>query len=1257
MATLNEVYPVNYNVLSSDAFQQLDTTGFKSKYDEMIKAFEKKWKKGAKGKDLLDVAWTYITTGEIDPLNVIKGVLSVLTLIPEVGTVASAASTIVSFIWPKIFGDKPNAKNIFEELKPQIEALIQQDITNYQDAINQKKFDSLQKTINLYTVAIDNNDYVTAKTQLENLNSILTSDISIFIPEGYETGGLPYYAMVANAHILLLRDAIVNAEKLGFSDKEVDTHKKYIKMTIHNHTEAVIKAFLNGLDKFKSLDVNSYNKKANYIKGMTEMVLDLVALWPTFDPDHYQKEVEIEFTRTISSPIYQPVPKNMQNTSSSIVPSDLFHYQGDLVKLEFSTRTDNDGLAKIFTGIRNTFYKSPNTHETYHVDFSYNTQSSGNISRGSSNPIPIDLNNPIISTCIRNSFYKAIAGSSVLVNFKDGTQGYAFAQAPTGGAWDHSFIESDGAPEGHKLNYIYTSPGDTLRDFINVYTLISTPTINELSTEKIKGFPAEKGYIKNQGIMKYYGKPEYINGAQPVNLENQQTLIFEFHASKTAQYTIRIRYASTQGTKGYFRLDNQELQTLNIPTSHNGYVTGNIGENYDLYTIGSYTITEGNHTLQIQHNDKNGMVLDRIEFVPKDSLQDSPQDSPPEVHESTIIFDKSSPTIWSSNKHSYSHIHLEGSYTSQGSYPHNLLINLFHPTDPNRNHTIHVNNGDMNVDYGKDSVADGLNFNKITATIPSDAWYSGTITSMHLFNDNNFKTITPKFELSNELENITTQVNALFASSAQDTLASNVSDYWIEQVVMKVDALSDEVFGKEKKALRKLVNQAKRLSKIRNLLIGGNFDNLVAWYMGKDVVKESDHELFKSDHVLLPPPTFHPSYIFQKVEESKLKPNTRYTISGFIAHGEDVELVVSRYGQEIQKVMQVPYEEALPLTSESNSSCCVPNLNINETLADPHFFSYSIDVGSLEMEANPGIEFGLRIVKPTGMARVSNLEIREDRPLTAKEIRQVQRAARDWKQNYEQERTEITAIIQPVLNQINALYENEDWNGSIRSNVSYHDLEQIMLPTLLKTEEINCNYDHPAFLLKVYHWFMTDRIGEHGTILARFQEALDRAYTQLESRNLLHNGHFTTDTANWTIEGDAHHTILEDGRRVLRLPDWSSNATQTIEIEDFDLDQEYQLLIHAKGKGSITLQHGEENEYVETHTHHTNDFITSQNIPFTFKGNQIEVHITSEDGEFLIDHITVIEVSKTDTNTNIIENSPINTSMNSNVRVDIPRSL
>ncbi|HDR7791031.1 TPA: hypothetical protein QCY15_005674, partial [Bacillus paranthracis] len=470
-----------------------------------------------------------------------------------------------------------------------------------------------------------------------------------------------------------------------------------------------------------------------------------------------------------------------------------------------------------------------------------------------------------------------------------------------------------------------------------------------------------------------------------------------------------------------------------------------------------------------------------------------------------------------------------------------------------------------------------------------------------------------------DLNQITKQVQDLFATQDQTALSHEINDYWIDQVVLKVDALSDEVFGKEKKALRKVVNTAKQLSKARNLLIGGSFDTLDAWKLGKKVIRREDGDLFKGEHLLLPPPTtFSPSYAYQKIDEAKLKAYTRYTVSGFVAQGDPLEVVVSRYGKEIEKTLHVPYEEAHPITSEPTPNCCRPGTasSCNGETPDSHFFHYNIDVGALQTEANLGISLGLRIgetaANTLGLARIGNLEIREERPLTASEIRKVQKVETKWKKEWEQERADVTAKLQPVINQINALYVNNDWNGLVRPHIVEADIHAITIPDLPKQR----------------HWFMTDREGEHRSITEQMQQALTRAMNLLESQNLIHNGSFTNGVMNWTVEGGATVQLVSGENKALFLPHWDSSAAQNVQITNFDEDTEYTLRVRGKGKGKITLQHGTTGEQVETMVFSQKNMQKQELSYLTFETAEIEIEITSEDGGLTIDSIELIEMTE-----------------------------
>ncbi|TEA80813.1 insecticidal delta-endotoxin Cry8Ea1 family protein [Bacillus thuringiensis] len=1166
MATLNELYPVPYNVLAHPPLN------LQSNWDEFMEIFngvKDAWgefqKTGVLQKTAIEEGIKAAQGGSINYLALIKASFSIVGLIVPGGEVAVPfLNMFADFAWSHLFPKKGNQEaSILNMIDEEVNRLLNKRLNDVQlDTVNKimngfkDQVEDLNSLILKSIFDTNQNPKTPTGAQLENIyteykldTGLIGNDMYEFILKDYEEITLPMYVMAITLKLMTHHTFIKYADKwvdiaVFDSPAKKDVFKDNLELAkdrmrkdIKNATNHVTQVIKDHEPSYTYNSKDQLNAYIRYHRHMTLNCLDFVAMWPTLVHEDYPNGAILDLTRIIFGDIIGPTED--QNLHFNLVDihgkpienNDIFNYfyQGNLLnKVRFQSARYSPSSLKhcIVTGFDAEYTTSytmisgdslsqsdyyTGYSDTSFTDFWENThqQPITNMNMNSQNTIYLDYTGILINDDVDGYRY----------TFNNCDPWNVDSPASKNTPYQEQRVQAiypirnhDGVwKDGRKSGFLYT----LIPNSVDVINHIGNDPITNKPTNQTRGLPAEKGYIY-QGNVSYINEP--TNGAAAVKMETDGMIAFPFINDVEQEYQIRLRYyCYTDHADAYVSLwTYTSAEEYSYPK---GSIKLPATNGYELYTFEKpVKLPARRHTMYIHNTGYRDLFIDRIEFVP---VVDSP---------------------------------------------------------------------------------------------------SG---------NNNY------FTLSTDLQNITTQVNALFASGTQNALAKDVSDYWIEQVVLKVDALSDEVFGKEKEALRKLVNQAKRLSKARNLLIGGSFDNLDAWYRGRNVVIVSDHELFKSDHILLPDSP-NPSYIFQKVEESKLKPNTRYIVSGFIAEAEHLEIVVSRYGQEIKRIVQIPYGEALPLSSGPTSSCCTLRPTENGKQAGSHFFNYSIDVGALDLEANLGIEFGFRIVKRAGMARLGNLEIREDRPLTANEVRKVQRAARDWKAAYEKERAEVTALIQPVLNQINALYENEDWNGAIRSDISYHDIESIVLPTLPKLN----------------HWFMSDMLGEQGSILAQFQEALDRAYTQLEGSTLLHNGHFTTDAANWTIEGDAHQVVLEDGRRVLRLPDWSSSVSQTIEIENFDPDKEYQLVFHAQGEGTVSLQHGEEGEYVETHTHKFANFTTSQRQGVTFETNKVTVEIASEDGEFLVDHIALVEAplptddQSSDGNTTSNTNS--NTSMNNN---------
>ncbi|MHA2896382.1 metallophosphoesterase [Bacillus cereus] len=464
------------------------------------------------------------------------------------------------------------------------------------------------------------------------------------------------------------------------------------------------------------------------------------------------------------------------------------------------------------------------------------------------------------------------------------------------------------------------------------------------------------------------------------------------------------------------------------------------------------------------------------------------------------------------------------------------------------------------------------------------------------------------FETAEAVENITQQVQALFTSPFYTALALTTSSYQIHQLLLKVQAISPELFGKERTFLRKLVNRAMKLVRERNLLVGGDFENRDNWLLGDLAAIADNLSLFPGHYLFLSQATerkdISTSYAYQKIEEATLKRNTRYRITGFVGASKNLELSIYRYGQEVNKIVTVPLTKACPISSDSRPNC--------EQL-DLHFFSDTIDVGTLHPELNPGIEVSLRITSPDGFATISHLEIVEERSLTAEEIQKMQRKEPKWEIKVKKERAKIQALIQPIIKKISAFFTDASWEGKIRPLVTYQDLYSIVLPDISALPELR-------------QWIQVDSEGKSYMILHRLKNALQRLYTYIEEQNLLYNGNFSAGLRDWIVEGDAQITTLESGNRALQLSNFDATASQAIDILDFDEEKEYQLIIRAKGDGTITIQHGE--DAIETLTPRSQyGFYFYQSEPLSFETASLILQLQSEDSAFIVDHVEIICLS------------------------------
>ncbi|MDA1775171.1 insecticidal delta-endotoxin Cry8Ea1 family protein [Bacillus cereus] len=1264
-----------YNVLASPP-ARLDSTfdTFTKSLNDLKSGWEQFGETGYMGplKDNFQIAWGLINGQPLDYLALTKASLSFIGLIPGAGPVVPFLNMFVGFIWPHLFGRPTTEADKFDEffklimravkdlVNQEFEEFTVNDLNNTLIGMQTYLLDFQQKT----QLAICHGDTPASSTlattpiscepTVERLNDVRVSfedaykyinaqlphfknPLDLNDPEFQQKFvllTLPMYTTAATLNLVLCQGYIQFMEKyknVSYDQIAMDQTKANMQSKIKEYSQTVHKTFtdyLPELDLTKKSSVDNYNR---YVRSMTLHSLDIAAIWPTLDPVNYplNASAKLDQTRVIFSDIagpweggatanlnpniidvFSPLDDNAVGfkehfdirtaSYSNMELQSVYFHTSDTGQGSSPRRCYSDGLALIYDAKSIVSPMSKNADYVNHV-----TQAPILfINAHTQNTSLID--NSLIELGVSNDKKTQATDSSTKTTYGAGCVLHADGNS------NNIFLTNQ------KINVFYpvqsnTSPGnnaDTYRKWGYIsghipFDLVPQNTIgfqdkSGKPVSIVAGFPAEKGHLKlGDGPVNKVFEP--INSAWAVKLTPRQELTLPIiNQDPTTKYTIRVRYASSTNTQADINInsstgnilsytsvpfrDTKAPDTENFPRM---FIEGANGK-YVLKRIADLIALpqDNNISIQIKNTGSADLILDRIEII---AVVDSNNNNPSPIPTCNGL------NQITCNKAAQDCLHDPSNTAACLTHDTCDLCNL--PTNP--------------------SQCDGLDSEVCNTALencyddPSDPKGCETLNTCDACG---ITTPFSYFVTLNDLQQITELVHELFDSRAYTALASTVSDYSIDQAAMKVGALSNKVFAIEKAALRKLVNKAKQLSKARNLLVGGNFENLDKWLLGRNVMRISGNDLFKGDHLLLPSPALYPSYSYQKVDESNLKPNTRYTISGFIGFSEHLQLVVSRYGKEVDTMLNVPYGEALPLSSNANANCCAPRPcqcpSCDGREPDPHFFSYSIDVGTLRVDANLGIEFGLRIVKPNGFATVSNLEIREDRPLTAQEIKKLQRKEQMWKKAFDKERAEITAILQPIINRINAFYKNGDWNSSILPHVTYQQLSDVVLPELPKLK----------------HWFMEDREGEHNVIIKNFKQVIERVFTHLEEQNLIHNGSFADGLSSWVVDGGAIITNLGNGNLALQLSHWDSSVSQSIDISDFVEDKEYKLRVRGTGNGMITVSHGEE---VEAMSFTTKTFISKERS-FYLEDKSVFVQIQSEGNEFIVDSVEIIEIPEED---------------------------
>nr|AQX37180.1 Cry32N protein [Bacillus thuringiensis] len=1069
---------------------------------------------------------------------------AILGFVPVIGPGLSAAAgvlnVIIPYLWPEEAGPPgtPAAQFTWEQLMTAVEEMINQrvDVLIKGRAIETTRI--LQSRLRDYQQAIcnlrmDPNDErykADVRREFNDVEDQAKSAVIQFNPQtGNETEDtknnillLADYAQAANVHLLLLRDVVQYGESWGFSPLEVQQYYSNISSVgnpgmlqlLAIYTDHCMQWYNAGLNQLRQGTGRNgrWNKYNDFRRNMTTMALDIVSLWPTYDPKKYPLFTKSQLTRQVYTRLTNPVTVFDYDDPTYTSPPSLFRWLHEITLYRRAVNDEETNLSKLwgqFQGYKMTFGTTLGGNldniETPLIGRTGPLVNVVNINQGSGDVYEIKnihrerLTAEGTDGSLQKLEFYFTSGKveDVGIDYA-GMNGYDTVTIEQGLACNNSMNEvcvpcSSSCTPGQnnslpcdnpnlyserlswmRANYSGTNfPQMGLSDYLFGWTHVSADANNLIDPVKITQIPAVKGYKLESGASVIKGPGS--TGGDLVKLPSGEGAYIKVtRPVKAISYKIRIRYASNAPA------------SLNIDyLSNNAY-----SRTYDIpatYTGANLTYSAFAYLDTLVIPSREGQMVDEI-----------------------------------------------------------YMFNGF------------FNNADLLIDK--------IEFIPIEGSLE-------------------------EYQAQEALEKAQKAVNALFTNDAKHTLKLNVTDYQVNQAARLVECMLDEIYPKDKMCLLDHVKCAKRLSQARNLLNYGDFETsdwsgADGWKTSNHVSVESGNPIFKGRYLKLPganQPQFSnqvfPTYAYQKIEESRLKPYTRYRVRGFIGNSKDLEVFVARYEKEVHKKLHVPNDilPANPCTGEypleQGAYPVVTNQEIPQNMAcgpcddgsqmmmqqtsmvcvDPHEWECHIDTGELDMNQNLGIWVGFKIGTTDGMALLDNLEVVEEGPLTGEALARMKKREHKWKQKGQEKQMKIEKAVQVARGALQTLFTNADQNQLQAS---------ITLNEILHAEKWVQKIPY------VYHPFLGGALptvpGEAYDIFQQLSNAVATARALYEQRNVLRNGDFNAGLANWNGTEGANIQQI-DNASVLVISDWSTNVSQEVCVHP---EQGYVLRVTAKKEGS-----------------------------------------------------------------------------------------
>ncbi len=1094
---------------------------------------------------------------------------------PLASSVAGIFNVLIPYWWPvpseTAAPGTPEAQFTWNQMMSAVEELTDEKILESKRSDVIARWQGIQSLGRDYYQAIcdlkadpsNESKKVAVRDAFDDIEDYIKISMPFFGANGFQVPMLAMYAQAANMHLLLLRDVVQHGRSWGFQQYEVDRYYSNVGsignpgllQLLSTYTEYCITWYNTGLKK--QYDTGDWNKFNDFRRDMTITALDIVALWPTYDPILYAVPTKSQLTRTVYTRIEGDTGGGNINVEQALSVADVERNVVDIPRLFTWLREitvdaiqgENSFVAK-GRGIKHQYTLNGTIQEGgYQGELGTMRETLSLTSPDATSQIASGDVWQILtqnyrrfggdrSSAVVGWVFKCTGFSDQPVFYRNPSSSYiypAITGLPCRGAdlepcdpcnptnpcrneiVNPSEVCGNKPLYSHRLSYLglgmltsnddlFVAPGTTYAAYFGYgWTHVSADAINMIDTEKITQIPAVKASTISGEARVVKGPAstggdlvELSNGTEQ---RNMQLVITAPSGERT--YRVRVRYASNMQTNiiifmkdafNDFSAPATTTDMTNLTYNKFGYLETLL---YSYNEVENFTDVV---RIYATGTDSGTFILDKIEFIP-----------------------------------------IEGS--------------------------------------------------------------------------------VEEYQADQDLEKAWKAVNALFTNDAKNALQLGVTDYDVDQAANKVDCMSDDVFPKEKMILLDQVKFAKRLSQKRNLLNDGDFESPDwsggnGWKTSPTVYVAADNPIFKGRYLNMPGATsspftsnVYPTYAYQKVDESKLKPYTRYLVRGFVGSSNELELFVTRYGKEVHDKMNIPLNpmntwnqpDRVPDSCgtgqvsgyTASSDPCQANAYTTATSGmmmpttqglceEKRNFVFHIDVGEINQRANLGIAVGFNISSPTGMAQLSNVEVVEAKPLTGEALARVKKREQKWKRELEQKCAQTEKVVTAAQQAVNSLFTDAR-KDRLKATTTMQNIVNA-------EEKVNA-------IPYVYDSNFEDIPGMNFDSFTQLQSQVMNAFRLYGYRNAIQNGDFSSGLATWHAT-DGADVQERDGRsHVLAISNWSANVSQEVCVQP---ERGYVLRVTARkegsGKGYVTISDCTE-ENTETVTFTANEDVTIPRPP------------------------------------------------------------